>query len=420
MLAMQLNPFSWIISFYYIYLVVGASIISFISTILYTIALIMAFKKTPKHLANIAIMMSGNIVGLAIMWLSGYKIIRISTILAAIIMLACVILPCLGLIILKQYRKRIIILQPGPSRSAKIFAVIALLGLIVESSIAVFYLSQLWQQYKPIIEANQQYQKGQEEQLNEAMDDKGISSQLGSMSFALCRNGFDIVHQISGDGEDAIIQCKSSDDIYELHSAYEKRNGYIIASAVYYGTTKNETLARYFPNQLYIYKNLRNSSYNEEVYLLLQADSIEEVVKKYAEPLYEYIKEQNATYHTNIDFEILYNEDLSSVTTTKDYIILAGGLHNIVNDWLPNGNGFNGPRGENYIFYGVDELKVLNDLAMNPGSYSEQTRSAVKFHPHLSFSITNGGQITLEELQAIMQSSQFCQDTNLGWQPCGQ
>lgn len=409
------EPFSWIVSFYYVYLVVGTSVVSLISTILYTIACIMTFKKAPKYLTNILIMLAGNAIGLATMWLSGYKIIRIPIVPTTIIMLACVILPCLGLIILRRFRKQNAS-QPK-TYPIPIFISIAMLALIIESGVAIFYLSQLWHQYRPIIEANQQYQKKQEEQFAETTSDKNLSDRLGPMSFALCQGGFDIVHQIQGNEEDAIVQCNSTSDIYELHSAYEKENGYTIASAIYYGTTKDEILARYFPNQLYIYKNLYNSSYNEEVYLLLQANTIEEVIKKYSEPLYEYIKEQNANYQTDITFEILYNEDLSRITTTKDYTLLAG-LHDIVNDWLPHGNGFNGPRGENYIFYGVDDVRVLDDLGMHPDSYSEQTRNAIKFHPHLSFSITNGKQITLKELQTIMQNSQFCQNADLGWEPC--
>lgn len=434
--ALQLDGYGWVLSFFYEYFVAGVGAVSIVSAVLYLVSFIMAYKKSPHHLANILIMLSGNIIGLALMWLSGYNLIRVSSVLAAIILMLCILCPVIGLVLLHinrakcqknikqmsgtgQVELNLLPKEQGTPPSIRILTAVSLVILVVEAGVAVVYFVQNGLAYAKFMQERREFEAQEQQEIDAiaSRTDLDGGSQIANLAYAIClRENFEVVYQLENK---AIVQCTESQEIYELGDQIEEDDDgyYTKAQAVYYGTTKDEEVERYFPGQKYIFRDLQNASYPDEVTLLLPASSAEEVIANYSEPLYNYIQALNAQYDTDLQLRIFFNEDLSDVETTQDFVILAG-IHEVPGGWLPHGNGLSSGLRE-YIFEDPDELAILNYFGENPeDTYSAQTRSAIKFHPHFNFSINGGEDLTLEELQELMRDSLLCQNSDLGWESC--
>ncbi len=411
--ALMTRPFSWIISFYYVYIVVGTAAVSIIATILYLISIVAASKRLPDRLSAILAMMAGSVVGNAVIWLSGYNIIRINVIWATVIMLACILLPCVVLIILHHQRKKSPQIPPQRNVLRTIIGVILILTSVAEVGVAVYYYTQLWSQYKPIIDEQQRLEQEKQQKYDQVRDEldqagaSGVSEVLGDASYALCYGEYALVYQAIADPNDIIVQCKADHDLYEIYNVQTDadmgNDYYKSVSAVYLGTTYNETVARYFPDAKYIFIDFHNSQYPKRLILLLEAEGISRLIGDSAPKIYDYVKDINKINRTDMQFEIFYNNNIDSIQKPLDYVILQG-VHGINMGWLPKGNGMPGLRWY-YVFNDGDAVPALTEIGANPSNYSSQTREAIKFHEHLQFEVNDGKTITLEELKTRMENS---------------
>lgn len=218
-----------------------------------------------------------------------------------------------------------------------------------------------------------------------------------NMVKAACYGDFIEIYRSPKDYNRGLFQCEESMEVYSFSDLRED-SYYIYGSAEYYGTTKDDLVEKYFPNAHYLYRNLYNADYHDELILMLEADSEDDLVNRSVDKLYEYIKELNEKYKTDIDITILYTEKLDEVKTTMDYVLL--GVYTRNASWLPHGNGFG-----RYILSVDLDYENIKEIAADPTLYSGQTRDAIKFKRHIFTKVTNGRTITKEMLESQLRNS---------------
>lgn len=433
--AIMLGGFAWILSFFYVYVLLVCSTFSIISAILYMAALVKSLKRQSPAVANVLIMSTAHVVGYAIIYLVVFSLIRIPTILMAILLTLCFAAPCVALIILHNHRKRSQQLAqpqaPNQHQKLQLTVAVTLAIILIEIIASVFYVgSNLATFIGAGIKAREQ-QTQLEQEMVASKGDKNISDAFADMTYAICMgDGYSIIHQKPGDTDRAIIQCHTTSEIYEVHNPNRRVDmdgfgNYLEGEAIYYGATQDDALDKYFRGIPYLYKNLRNASYPETVTLLFKGDSLDQVIDKYAPAILGYIHEARTT---GLEFIILYNEKINDIKASRDFVVPAASLSSGdgIPTWLPNGNGVSGAKNQ-YILNSLKSLDVAEYVSKNYATtYSAQMRNAIKSHEHLVFSIEDPNyngvlkQLTLEGLLAIMTSPNSClrQNDQLKWENC--
>ena len=358
----------------------------------------LTYRKFPSKMRTVAIMFSSIVIGAPIAWLALGGMIPMRLSVFTIIMGIVAIMPILILIAFKIREKRSIASFPAQNTGkagAVATCAILLLATAVELVIAVILtiapLSNLI--------AMQNQQKQREQAIESAAESSGSKSSdsLAKMVYAVCRGEYDVVYQSNEDT--GIFECKGSSEVYSVTDYHKGKTGYYSsASAAYLGNMYDETVEKYFKDTQYMYRNFRNENLGEDLILLVEAQSEDEVIENTIDGIYECIKEKNSKFITPINVIVFYTEKLDTAKSTLDYVVLstAIGTHSS----LPNGNVF----GE-YAFDMDYEMPAIGEIASNPSLYSSQTRDALKFHRHIFAEIDNGRKITKDELYTTLKDS---------------
>ena len=229
-------------------------------------------------------------------------------------------------------------------------------------------------------------------------DEMTDAERLEARVSAICYDDYSTIYRNSDNT--GIFKCNDyTKAIYSVTNSDRTETNYKnTAYAAFLGTDDDETANQFFGGKLYIYQNFQYAGIPNQLILLLESQSEESLVEDNLDSIYNYIKELNKQYKTDLTLHILYTEDLSQTSNLKDYIVLTLFTDNYA--WLPHGNGFG-----NY-FYDYDEnVASLFEIAKNPDLYSNQTRNAIKFHRHIEATIENGKDITKEELKQLLYNS---------------
>lgn len=395
------SPYAWLVSYWWVPSVYA--ILTFAAPVVFILAGISVFftyKKFPLKMRTVLILISGIVVGLPITWLSLNGIIPMKIIIYAIIMGVISVAPIILLIVFKiRDKKKVassstITPKLTDGKTAKIVFIVSFVIVVIELGFCVL---QLITPVSNLIAIHEQ-EKQAEQAINSAAESSGSKSSknLAKMVYAVCYGEYDVVYQSADDT--GLFECKENSEVFSVTDPHEGKSGYYdTASASFLGATYDETVAKYFPDTIYIYRNYLNADIYTDLILLVEADSESEVIDKYADAIYKYIKDVNSEYTEEVRVSIFYTDKLDTVKTTRDYILLSGAIG--LYDWLPHGNGL----GEYY--FKADEAAALMEIGENPNLYSSQTRDAIKFHRHISAEIDNGKTITLEQLRTTLQSS---------------
>ncbi len=102
LLAMMMSsPFSWVISYIYVYFVVAAAIISLIALPLYLVGLSRLMQNRPDKIPRTLVMLISSLFGYALMWaVAFFQIIPMRIIIYIILITACIVVPWIILIIM--------------------------------------------------------------------------------------------------------------------------------------------------------------------------------------------------------------------------------------------------------------------------------------------------------------------------------
>jgi hypothetical protein len=398
-MAVITNPYAWLVSYWWMPSVY--TILTFAAPVIFILAgisIFFTYKKFPAKMRTALILLSDIAVGLPITWLSLNGMIPMKIIVYAIIMGIIAIVPIILLIVFKIRDKKKVAsstpLKPTNEKVAKIVFIASMAIVVIELGFVIF---QLIAPVSNLIAIHEQ-EKQAEQAVNSAAESSGSKSSksLAKMVYAVCYGEYDVVYQSADDT--GLFECKKNSEVFSVTDPHEGKSGYYdTAAASFLGATYDETVAKYFPDTIYIYRNYLNADINTDLILLVEANSEDEAIDKYADAIYKYIKDVNSKYTEEVRVSIFYTDKLNTIKDTRDYILLSGavGLY----DWLPHGNGL----GEYY--FKADEAAALMEIGENPSLYSSQTRDAIKFHRHVSAEINNGKTITLEQLRIILQNS---------------
>ena len=336
------SPYAWVVSFLWIPSMYA--ILTFAAPVLLILAVISLFftcKKFPTKIRTVFILLSNIVIGLPITWFSLNSIIPMSFIVYTIIMGALSVVPIILLIVFKIRDKKKATSQALPKstneKTAKIVFIASLTIIVIELGFAIL---QLITPVSNLIAIHEQ-EKQAEQIINSAAESSGSKSSknLSKMVYAVCYGEYDVVYQSTDDT--GLFECKENSEVFSVTDPHEDKSGYIdTASASFLGATYDETVAKYFPDTIYIYRNYLNADIYTDLILLVEASSEDEVVDSYLDAIYNYIKDVNSKYTEEVRVSVFYADKLDTVEATRDYILLSGavGLY----DWLPHGNGLGG------------------------------------------------------------------------------
>lgn len=216
---------------------------------------------------------------------------------------------------------------------------------------------------------------------------------------AICGKDYTTVYKSSDNT--GIFKCNNyTKAIYSITNPKRTEEDYKrMALAAYLGTDEDEIANKYFGDKLYIYQDYKNTSIRKQLILLVEGSSEGTIVEQNLDAIYNYIKELNEKYKTDIRIAIFYTDSLNQTSDLKDYVVLSAAA-GFYDGWLPYGNGFG-----NYYYVSDKETPALAELTNNPNLYSSQTRDAIKFHGHIEAEIDNGKEITKEALKQLLHDS---------------
>ena len=396
--GLSLGQFGWIMTYFIGSIYVISQYVMLIPLILLIISLIFTYVKFPWTLRTVTILAAGVIFGATFDCLAFGSIIPVNYYILTAVISIIALAPGIVIIILKMIDKKhkkdvnsvtnndsgINIARetitgsitsegsPKRSRTRTIVFIVALVLCVAE---LISTICMLVEPTIAIVQNIQFYHQAQQMMEQAAISSGAESSnELSEMVYVLCSGDYTLVSQ--GSEETGLFLCNETQEVYSVTNPKAEDTGYMkTASAAYLGRIEDDVAGRIFGDEYYIVRNFQLADMYEDIILLVQGDSEEEVLDEYAGKLYDYYLEMNSEYSTNLRIFVFYNDSLDTVENIEDYIVLNGvaGLAG----WLPHGNGFG-----DYYFQ-ADYAPRLQELAENPDLYSPDTRTAIKFKPHI-------------------------------------
>lgn len=246
----------------------------------------------------------------------------------------------------------------------------------------------------------------------------GVPPVLSDLVFAICGNQpYSVVFMSVTNPNSGLFECMNH-EVYSVAGPIETSETTILGRAFYFGTTSDALISRYFPASTgakYLFRDFRPADKTttsatgtsskprateqlpSELVLLLPGTSDEELVTNNLSSIANLIREHGAT---ELRFSLFYNDNLDTVLTTRDFILIAATGTITLNDWLPHGDTYqsiiDGQPGT-YQFEIDHDLSALLDLGADPTLYSAQTRDAIKSHRHIT--TTFSGTLTSDALR---------------------
>ena len=218
-------------------------------------------------------------------------------------------------------------------------------------------------------------------------------NELDKMVTTICNGSYDKVYTYEDFKDQGIYQCKDNSNVYYVRDLKEYRIGEIYEL----GNTKEEIVEKMFPNSIYFYKESKVTSMPNELRIALEANSEEDLINKYSEKLYGFIKNLNIDYKEDIQLIIFFNDSLSGVNSTYDKLFLMKGLKNQQSVMATQ-------TGE-YIFNDGDPYILLSTIFMDKNSYPTKIYNSIKKNRNINIKITDGKTITYDDFVERLRNS---------------
>lgn len=166
-------------------------------------------------------------------------------------------------------------------------------------------------------------QVGKEEKLpeEESPDYEDFTMRdLASVYYAFCGEdgGESLVSQWPKDY--TVFQCPDS-SVYFVRNPYRMSNGNVSIGAYPLGKDYDALVEKYFPGGIYFFCNSCGDEYGLSSYLkiMVEADSAEDVIARYAEALYFFLYEYG---RNEMQVTLYYNETSEGIDTTEQKLLL--------------------------------------------------------------------------------------------------
>jgi len=383
--------YNWVTATYYPQALHYAFLASSFIALIDLVALIFAWNTRPKRAYQTIILTLGSLILLSIIWLSGC-VISMQPHQLTILLIGVTIVFLIAILFLnKQY-----ITSVKNSTATKFVLTIMMALAFLVASFSIINLIESQAQSDPARIEQQTI-----EMQNARVD--GVPEMLSNLTYLLCNGKYKIVF-LAQDKTNGLFQC-SKGDVYSVTDLNRRNSNSIRGAATYLGTTQNSDVSLSFPTAKYLYRSLPDALTEDELAIMYPAASEVELLDNVTLQLLNYWNNHN---QRNLFVNIFYNTNLDTVTSTRDFILMAAMDTMSLVDQLPNGNTRHGPsQGEMFAYiYETDrELKALNELGADSKNYANTSRESLTTFRHLSTHLNSGETYDYDTLRAKLESS---------------
>lgn len=346
-------------------------ILSSLACLFCIISLILSLRAKPKTAVITIYIVCSTLAELTLLWLAGC-VISLEPHQFTLIYLIIFILSILVLLFLnKQYFHNHHLTTPF-----KIVIAAFILLSILETSFTGAYLIDYAKQVDP-----DRLAQLSNEQLAARVD--GVPTMLSDFTHQLCNSKYSVIY-LSSTTPSGLFECVKNHDVYSVEDLGIRNANSIRAAATYLGTTLNPEVSAAFPNSHYLYRSMPNTLNEDELALMVPAHNEEELVGLITPQILAYWQSHSAR---DLHLSVFYNDDIASVATTKDFILMSALETMALIDKLPSGNTRHGYLDDKiiaYIYQPDHKLNALNELGANPSLYPISSRYALTTHRHIS------------------------------------
>lgn len=218
---------------------------------------------------------------------------------------------------------------------------------------------------------------------------EGVPPTLSNLVFTLCDGKYQVVH-LSQSTQAGLFECSDNGEVYSVSELTPASDNPTSGLATYLGTTKDKTITTAFSNSYYLYRSLPQVLSEDELVLMFPASSEQELIDSFTPMLLAYW--QNHNDH-NLFLNVFYNQNLTQITGTRDYILGSAMSTMVMAEGLPHGltrTGVSNGKTVEYHYRADTELTALNELGADPSLYAVSTREALTTHRHIALHLTAG------------------------------
>lgn len=222
-------------------------------------------------------------------------------------------------------------------------------------------------------------------------------NELDDMVTSICNGNYDIVYKDKDFKDQGIYQCKNNSYVYYVHTLMNNKSGEMYEL----GYTNSEIVEKMFPSSIYFYRESRVTSIPSELKIALEANSEEDLINKYSEKLYGFIKNLNVDYRTDIQLMIYFNDSFSDINSTYDKLFLMAD-YNTNNVTQAYGMGTQYGK---YILNDGDPYELLNTIFSDRKKYPTNALNAIKNNRNIKIKIVDGKTVTYDDFVERLKNS---------------
>ncbi len=392
------QDYNWVTNIYYPSAMRIGLLLSGFLSIVNLVAAVLAWRSHLKSAHTATLLSGGSATIIVLIWLSAFVLSLQPNQLAVVMVLAILIFLVAALLFSKRTQD-----QPHITLPLQILICIISACSAVSATLTCLYIAN-----QKAIHAAEQAEISALKEIQDQAWQEPVPRTLSDLVVALCENHPYETIFISNNTPSGIFECKDAHDVYSVQSIGNESAKIVTGLATYLGTTYSDIIEYYFPNDHYLYRSFANRATPDELVLLLSASSEEELVTANLERLTNYLNQLQPDISLNVN--IFYSDNLDTVLSTRDFILIAAVGTMALTDQLPHGKLYRSYLNDQigtYIFDADVNLSALSELGADPNLYSYQTRDALKTKRHLSFSIPldRTENFTTDSLHELLQNS---------------
>lgn len=384
--------YGWVTTSYYPAALNFSLITTGIITLVNLTALILSWRAQPQRTHLTLALVAGSTFEIGLIWFTSRVVTWPPHILTLALLLSFAGFLILALLISKQY----------DSHTKNTVLTKAILSFMIIATLAEICLSAIY-----LFEPSTSGSPEQIKQLAAAQEQAHLAEvtrPLSDLTYTLCGEPYQIVYA-SKEGNSGLFECKNSGEVYSVADFKETNGKSLRGAAIYLGTTKSTSLNLTFPNSYYLYRSLPDSNIEDELVLMLPANSEQELIDNVTTPLLDFWQTHS---ERSIFINIFYNNDLGAVTSTRDFVLMSALDTMSMNPLLPRGDSYKGYLDGKIVPYTYEAdttLQALNELGADPKLYADSSRIALTTHRHISLHLAAGETFDYESLRIKLQES---------------
>lgn len=384
--------YNWVTATYYPralhFVLLGAGLVTFINVL----ALALSWKSQPRRTYLTMALAIATWLEIGAIWLLCYILSWQPHQLTLALVILTLLLVMMILLTSKQY-----VPQVRNTKRTKIALGVMIFLSIVEAGFSIAYLVESLEHADP-----ERAMQMSIEQQQARID--GVPIMLSDFTYMLCSGNYQVIY-LDEDKTSGLFECSVSGEVYSVEDPKQRNSTSVRGNATYLGTTRNKDVSLSFSTAHYLYRSLPKALEEDELALMLPANSEVELIDTITPQLFNYWQNHS---DRNLYINIFYNPSLDGVTSTRDFVLMAAMNTMALVDQLPNGNTKHGPLDGKmfaYIFQTDKNLKALNELGSKPDAYSNEARDALKMYRHLTLRLQAGEEINYDSLRTRLENS---------------